>query len=177
MAHYAYDICSLIRGLNVVNRGHARQCRAADACALYLHGQHRATCASIPCRERPRIMKFHVRGTKLTRTPSGRMRGGGSRSADLPDTRLGAHWRDAKFAKRMRSPSAGPLIKSKQSLSSVATSSSNQDSDFTRDSSPHASLASLPPATPDGSPSSSPTDLLSSTSSSSTIVQGNSNTS
>ena len=69
------------------------------------------------------------------------------------------------------------LPQSKQSLSSVATSSSNQDSEFTRDSSPHASLASLPPATPDGSPSSSPTDLLSSTSSSGTIVQGNSNTS
>ena len=66
---------------------------------------------------------------------------------------------------------------SKQSHSSVATSSSNQDSEFTRDSSPHASLASLPPATPDGSPSSSPTDLLSSTSSSGTIVQGDSNTS
>ena len=70
-----------------------------------------------------------------------------------------------------------PPPQSKQSLSSVATSSSNQDSEFTRDSSPHASLASLPPATPDGSPSSSPTDLLSSTSSSGTIVQGNSNTS
>ena len=56
------------------------------------------------------------------------MRGGGSRSADLPDTRLGAHWRDANFAKRMRSPSAGPLRKEDAMLrptSALASSSSS----------------------------------------------------
>ena len=56
------------------------------------------------------------------------MRGGGSRSADLPDTRLGAHWRDAESAKCMRSPSAGPLKKVDAMLrpTSVSASSSSR---------------------------------------------------